>query len=936
MTIKNKILLFVFAASLQSVNAQIIPNGTIDNLDELSKKETVYTVTKDGIKLYTDIYYPVFRDSITADVPFGGTTYTIQVIPKNAQFVIYDTTNIGPENYSLPIIYTRTPYSKAGDDLGGSIFPFMGYGYAIQDMRGRYESEGVYFPMYSDSWQKNDYHPGITIPVDLANSSDPSNAIYHSDGSESILYLADSLMRVFDTNLDGIMDTIKYSNGSIGMYGASALGNSQYQALSDIPHGVGNNPIKCLMPTVATNEHYNTTLFHNGVYRNSLTSGWLVGQMTSGVYDTLVGTDMSTTNSLHSPADYGYTSSMEVAIDLIDWFVADEHATSPSGAHPTTLLRKDLDASQAPVNALGETDANGTYSRYDNLNKPIYHLTGWWDIFVNGQIETFNNVRKANPTSNQKLVIGPWTHQTIGTNTVGDEIYPDNVYDIIGFDLGFDVNDILTDGAIVNEIYGSELLNWYRTNLGGEPFFIIPESHDWQMLGSNEIRVPAKDYIIPYYEFLNYIGGVSDLNNLPIEIKIGGTVSPTNYSLPTLDPPLIQLAGPLGEYDPNYFSQAKDIRMYITGPSNDAANASVGNYWFGTDSLPFVQGMQMEKLFLHQNNTLDNIAPTGNEGDITYTTDPNDPVITIGGNNMIPNVPGGGQKSQGSMNVANPAYASYTMTRSDVIAFESTTMSDTVTYIGFPKATIYAKGNATAQGLAKTDFDLMVRILDVYPDGREMLITEGTVNARARDYAKSIHDADTNDLTILTNIDNNTFHPFEFDLLPLGHTFGVNHKMKVLISSSNYPKYQSNPNIPNNAGEFFRWIPGDTIGYDYNGTWIYPQSSDITLEFSDANPSFIEMPNVYQLPNDVAENQIEKSLHLYPNPTNDILFLERNFNEECIIEVYNLLGAKVIEKKLGKNAKNGFIDVSALDKGVYLLMTVAKDGASVAKKFVVQ
>jgi hypothetical protein len=263
-------------------------------------------------------------------------------------------------------------------------------------------------------------------------------------------------------------------------------------------------------------------------------------------------------------------------------------------------------------------------------------------------------------------------------------------------------------------------------------------------------------------------------------------------------------------------------------------------------------------------------------------------------------------------------------------------MIDTATYIGFPKATIYAKGNATSQGLAKTDFDLMVRILDVYPDGREMLITEGTVSARSREYAKSIHDADTNDLTILSNIDNDTYYPFEFDLLPLGHTFGVNHKLKVLVSSSNYPKYQSNPNIPNNGNEFFRWSPGDTSGYEYNGSWIYPQTSDITLEFSDANPSFIEMPNVHTLPNAIAENDKGKVLNLYPNPTSDLLFVERNYNEACSIEVFNLLGAKIIQQQIGKNSKNGFIDVSNLEKGVYLLMTVSKDGATVSKKFVVQ
>src|SRR5690554_7646862 len=74
------------------------------------------------------------------------------------------------------------------------------------------------------------------------------------------------------------------------MFGASALGNSQYQALSDMPFTEAN-PLKCIMPIVATNEHYNIILFHNGVYRNSLTTGWITGQITDNVHDSLNGVD---------------------------------------------------------------------------------------------------------------------------------------------------------------------------------------------------------------------------------------------------------------------------------------------------------------------------------------------------------------------------------------------------------------------------------------------------------------------------------------------------------------------------------------------------------------------------------------------------------------------------------------------------------------------
>ena len=926
-------LITFFIVFSTNLSAQIIPNGKIDNLDELSLKETTFTLTKDGIKLATDIYLPIFRDSIVTDITIGSNTFTIELIKKNTQFVIFDTNNLSATNYSLPIIFSRTPYDISTDDLGGKIFPFLGYGYAMQDMRGRYASEGVYFPMYSDSWQKNTYHPSLSMPMDLYPTSSSSNSLHHSDGSEAVFFLADSLFRSFDVDHDGINEIFKYSNGSIGMYGASALGNSQYQALSDIPFSVANNPIKCLMPTVGSNEHHNYTLFNNGVFRRSLVEGWITGQI-GDVHDSLVGTDTSLTNTLHSPADYGYTSRYKLASDLIDWFVVHDNNGFPSGAHPSTPLRADLDASFAPVDAQGFSDVNGTTSRYKNLNKPIYHLSGWWDIFVDGQLRTFNNIRNQNPTSNQKLVIGPWTHQTIGSVTVGDEVYPENVKDVLGFDINLNPSNLLTDSSLINDIYSSELFYWYRKHLGGEPFFIIPESQDWQTLGTNTIRVPAKNFMIPYYKFLNYIGGQGSLDSLLVELNVGGVISSFYYSLPALSPPLFNLNQPLVAFDSTYFDQIKDIRIYITGPSNDMNNVGVGNYWLETDSLPFSNGVVREKIYLHQNQTANGNAPTTNEGTMSYIADPNNPVLTIGGNNMIPKLPITNERSQGSINLANPLYAPTTMNRADVIAFETQPLLDTMTVIGFPKASLYAKGNTTTYSTSKTDFDLVIRILDVYPDGREMFITEGVVNAKAREYAKSIFQGNQNDNLVLTNIDNNTFYHFEFDMLPLGHTFGAGHTIKFLVSSSNHPKYQSNPHLPNNANQFFRWSPGDTLGYNYNGSWMYPQQSQITLEFTNLFPSYVDLPHVVQLPNNINENRTENQFEIYPNPAQNQITINRTNNKAASIIIYSLLGNVTYQSNLKDNEPYKIIDISNFANGIYFISLTDNKGEKNTKKFV--
>lgn len=912
----KKLILLLLALPIAFANAQN-NNGSIDDVNEMFTKETVYVKTKDGINLATDVYLPVMQDCVITDIVIGPSTYSIQLIPKGNQYVIYDTANINKENYKLPIVYTRTPYNKIGENNGNNLFPLLGYCYMMQDMRGRYESEGVYFPMFSDSWNKYDYYPNNSIPMDLFPTSSLSNALHHSDGSESVYYINDSLQRSFDIDFDGIDEVFDYSNGDIGMFGASALGNSQYQAVSDIPF-TQNNPVKCLMPIVASNEHYNTTLFHNGVYRNSLASGWIRGQMYSGINDSLNPYDPSLTNNIHSSTDYNYTNKAILSEDLLDWFVQNPINGNPSGAYPNSPNRLILDASTAPLNGSGQNDLMGSVSRYKNLNTNIYHLTGWWDIFINGQIETFNKTRDNNPSSLQKLIIGPWTHQTIGADSVGDVEYPENVLDVIGVNIADFGDDYLNDSTFFNKLYESEAFNWFRANLGGEPYFIIPESNDWQPLGANTVRVPSENYIIPYYQFLNFVGGQSPLSNVPVEINDGSSTTQIFYNVPQQSGGIINLTAPLTPTNIN-FNNKKDIRAYISGPANDAQNPNVGNYWAGLDSLPFKNGIKPTKYYLHQNNTLDSIAPTVNEGDLSYTNDPNNPVITTGGNNMIVQTPQSTGNSQGSMDYTNPNYAPLTMNRSDVLAFESPALADTTTILGFPRATIYAKANSTITQTSQTDFDIFVRILDVYPDGREMFITEGAVNAKSRNYSESIFNGAEDNNALFANAVNNQYYHLKFELLPIGHVFGKNHKIKVLISSSNYPKYQSNPQVPNEPNEFFRWEPGDTTRYDFQGDLLPASSSLITLNFNQNQPNCLELPVLESLPTGIKEiKEHNLGLEMYPNPTNDMLTIEFSEPLSSPIEIYSLSGQLVFSEGI-KNTNKKTFDISFLSPGLYVV-----------------
>jgi len=539
---KNISLLIIIVILCNTIIAQKI-NGKFDDISELTTKSEYAFTMPDGTKLMTDVYLPVTSDSLTLDFEMPGFgTVNLEIIPKGVQYIIYDSIDGHPnENpYQLPIIFTRTPYNKAGGSSLESLFSLMGYAYVLQDMRGRYASEGVYLPMYSDSWNKNPYHPEQGHLLDITELSDPRNGNNHEDGYNSIQFINDSLYREYE------QDSFLISIGKIGMIGASALGNTQYQAASAHLTNFYEDGLKCLFPIVATNENYNSTGYHNGVYRQSLIEGWVNGQM-SALDESIVDIDTSISNNLHSPADFGLLTENEVKEKAIKHFTSHSYNGLPPAYYPNSTMRYDMDASIATTNYSGEGDIDGENNRYYNMNIPIYHLSGWWDIFTNGQIDTYNHIRKFRKDSStdhtwQKLIIGPWAHQTVGSRTTGDITYPENVNDFI-FEIDKAVNE--NGETNMNAILNSDVLTWFRMNLNydwikpiGEPKVRLPESDKWQTLTDQvEIRFPSDDYIISFPDFINYLAGYSGLPDMPLEFKVNEEVNEDELSIPALETP---------------------------------------------------------------------------------------------------------------------------------------------------------------------------------------------------------------------------------------------------------------------------------------------------------------------------------------------------------------------------------------------------------------
>ncbi len=155
-------------------------------------KQTVMVKMRDGINLATNIY-----------------------LPQGA----------GP----WPVVLTRTPYNKNGADSSASVYNARGYALVAQDVRGRYESEGVDQP----------------FEVDI------------EDGYDTVEWIAAQ----------------NFSNGKVGIFGTSAPGiTANLAAASAPPH------LSAAYVTVAPDSLFYRSRFVGGVFKESHSGGWLRGQ----------------------------------------------------------------------------------------------------------------------------------------------------------------------------------------------------------------------------------------------------------------------------------------------------------------------------------------------------------------------------------------------------------------------------------------------------------------------------------------------------------------------------------------------------------------------------------------------------------------------------------------------------------------------------------
>ncbi len=157
-----------------------------------------------------------------------------------------------------------------------------------------------------------------------------------------------------------------WSSGKVCGSWFSAMGITQY-----LLAGTYHPAYKCAVPLVGAADVYHYAAFQGGEFRKNLVEGWLTGLGTPFLIDSV------TAHPLYDST----------------WYILD-------------LNR-----------------------RVSGVNVPMLHFAGWFDLFLESQIEIWNKLQfQGGPLArgNQKLIIGPWTHLAFGQTDQGDISFPSN------------------------------------------------------------------------------------------------------------------------------------------------------------------------------------------------------------------------------------------------------------------------------------------------------------------------------------------------------------------------------------------------------------------------------------------------------------------------------------------------------------------------------
>jgi putative CocE/NonD family hydrolase len=198
------------------------------------------------------------------------------------------------------------------------------------------------------------------------------------------------------------------------------------------------------------------------------------------------------------------------------------------------------------------------------------------------------------------------------------------------------------------------------------------------------------------------------------------------------------------------------VRIFVQG----------ANRWRGESDWPPSRA-RPSRWYLHAGGELSRDAP-GEEPPAEYAYDPADPVPTTSGQAGLLGVDGAfavGPRDRRALHE-----------RPDVLLYVSPVLEEDYEVTGEVRATLHVATSAR-------DTDFTVTLLDVHPDGRAIGMTDGILRLRYREGLDRPQLAEPG-----------RPYEIEIDLVATSNVFLAGHRLAVEISSSNFPRFDRNPN----------------------------------------------------------------------------------------------------------------------------------------------
>jgi len=229
-----------------------------------------------------------------------------------------------------------------------------------------------------------------------------------------------------------------------------------------------------------------------------------------------------------------------------------------------------------------------------------------------------------------------------------------------------------------------------------------------------------------------------------------------------------------------------------------------GGYWRNEREFP-LKRTQYTRYYLQPNGRLSRDVPAKDGGATSFVFDPRNPVPTIGGN--ISSGDGillqGAWDQRGGPHVWNFPQPIPLSARNDVLVFQTDPLEEDIEVTGPLEVTLWIKSTAV-------DTDFTAKLIDVYPPsadfpaGFDLNIADGIIRTRFRNSLKR------EELMQPGEIYRITIRPY-----PTSNVFKKGHRIRLDISSSNFPRFDVNPNTGEPLNNHRRWeIAINTVLHD--------------------------------------------------------------------------------------------------------------------------